>query len=107
VDSGRNNRSITDINSRTETLNSKDANNSRDTNHCISCITGRPTATEMPQKVWMPTTNEFLWKFAKNLSELLQFMKKDAKEQKLLIFISIDFGQSDRYQTIGSPQLLV
>jgi hypothetical protein len=32
VDSGRNNRSITDINSRTETLNSRDANNIRDTN---------------------------------------------------------------------------
>jgi hypothetical protein len=73
----------------------------------VLASTGRPTATEMPQTVWMLTTNEFLWKFAKKLSELLKFMKKDAKEQKLLIFSSIDFSQSDRYQTIGSPLLLV
>ncbi len=81
---------------------------------------GMPTTAETPTIVlastggqqqqrcyeqWMPTTHDFLQKICENLSELQKICKK--KMQKLLIFSSIVFIQSDKYRTIGSPQLLV
>jgi hypothetical protein len=49
--------------------------------------TGRPTPTEMPQILWMPTTLEFLQKFMKNLSELQKICEKRCKKSKNCSFL--------------------
>jgi hypothetical protein len=73
VDSSTNNRSITDVNSRRETAGMP---TTVETPTIVLASTGRPTATEMP------TTHDFLQKFAKRLSELQKICEKDAIKRK-------------------------
>jgi hypothetical protein len=105
MDSGRNNRSITDINSRRETLNSRDANNSRDTNNCISTNREANSNRNAMNNGCKPLMS-FCRKSAKNLSELQKICEKKMQKSKKN-FCSIVFIQSDRYRTIRSPQFLV
>jgi hypothetical protein len=53
--------------------------------------TSTPRAAEMPETVLMPTPREFLQKFAKNQSELQNFVKKKSQNRPVL---------SERFQLV-------
>jgi len=58
--------------------------------------------------MWVPTSHEFLMKFAKSHQNGEKIMKKGAKRVKIPHFLSdIYFNKSDSYQTIEVDPMLL
>ncbi len=94
----RNNRNITDVNSKRETSNSKDARNIRANN-------SNSISRDTNSTIWMPTTHGF----HENAPKSLQISKKFVKKMQKIVLkkFPIYFSKSDIYRTFGSSKLLV
>ncbi len=97
----RDNRNITDINSRRETVNSKDAKNSRDQPTTVIASAGIPTEQYVRQQLMCFAEIRLrVFRTAKNSQER-------HKRVKTSHFFQYNFSKSHSYRTIGSPMLLV